>query len=37
MEDNFLYATYNEIACCEIQTGGGQGAHFQRYVEGITV
>lgn len=37
MEGNMLYAKYNEIACCEIRKSGGQGTHFQRYVQGITV
>jgi hypothetical protein len=37
MEGNLLYATYNEIVCCEIRTGGGQETQFQRYVKGITV
>jgi len=36
MEGNLLYATYNEIVCCEIRKDGGQGRHFQRYVDGIT-
>jgi len=37
MEGNILYAKYNEIVCFEIRTRGGQGTHFQRYVEGIAV
>ena len=37
MEGNMLYAKYNEIVCCEIRKSGGQGTHFQRYVQGITV
>jgi hypothetical protein len=37
MEGNIIYAKYNEIVRFEIRPRGGQGMHFQRYVEGIAV